>query len=266
MFAALACLLTFTGAPARPLEIVNAQPTYGHLGALRPKGKGALPGDVFHFRFDIKNMKIDANGRASYSLLVEVLDGKGEHLFRYGPHNATAQNCLGGDSMPCTAQLDVPLETPPGAAVLRVTVTDRSDGRKVVFQTKGKVLPADFGLVRVGTFADSLAKTPIAPVGVVGGSLYVHFAAVGFARAKESGQPDLDVSLRVLDEAGKPTMPAPLSGRANADIPSSVKILPMQFGLTLNRPGRFTVELNATDRLSGKTSQVRFPIRVEALE
>src|SRR5262249_55700536 len=58
MMTALACLLTLSLAPAQEgkLEIVNPRATYGYLGARRPKdGKGVLPGDVLHFRFDVKN-------------------------------------------------------------------------------------------------------------------------------------------------------------------------------------------------------------------
>jgi hypothetical protein len=267
MNAALVCLLALAPAAKgeRPLEIVNPKATYGHLGAPRPR-TGILPGDVAHFRFDVKGMTLDAKGRASYSLLVEVLSEDGKELFKLGPHNSIAQNYLGGDLMTCTAQMEVPPETPSGEITMRVVVKDRADGRQTTFQTKGKVLPADFGIIRVGTFADAVGRTPVAPVGVIGGSLYVNFAPVGFDRDKATGQPDLDVSLKVLDADGKQTMPAPLTGRANADIPTAAKFVPMQFGLTLNRAGIFTVVLSATDRLTGKTAEVRFPIRVIAPE
>ena len=263
MLTSFTFLAALTLAPAQEgrLEIVNARPTYGYLGPARPR-TGVLPGDVAHFRFDVKNMTVDKHGRASYSLLVQVIDDQGKTRFRLGPTNAVAMNCLGGDSMPCAASLEVPLDTPAGAVKLRVVIEDRASGRKAIFETPGKVLPAAFGIVRVGTFADREGKVPAPAVGVVGQVVYVGFAAVGFARDKTSGQPDLNVSLRVLDENGKATMPAAMSGRANADVPEDLHILPMQFGLTLNRTGHFTVVLDATDRLSGKTSQVRFPLGV----
>lgn len=37
---------------------------------------------------------------------------------------------------------------------------------------------------------------------------------------------------------------------------------PGQFVLPLNRAGKFTIELKATDLLSNKTSQVSFPLTV----
>jgi hypothetical protein len=269
MMTTLACLLALSQAPAQggKLEIANARATYGYLGALRPKDSGgALPGDVIYFRFDVKNMKLDENGRASYSVLVEIFDDKGEEVFRLGPHNAVAQCCLGGDTMPCSARLDLPLTAKPGLHTLKVTVHDRAADTKATFEGKGKVRPADFGIVQVGTFADREGKVPTAPVGALGSSLFINFSAVGFARDKTSKQPDLDVSLRVLDDKGQPTMPKPLTGRANHDIPEGIAIVPMQFGLTLNRAGHYTVELSATDRHSGKTARVAFPIRALTAE
>ena len=55
------------------LEIANARATYGHLGPARPK-TGILPGDIVYFTFNIKNLKLDDNGRAAYSVAIDVTD------------------------------------------------------------------------------------------------------------------------------------------------------------------------------------------------
>ena len=39
----------------------------------------------------------------------------------------------------------------------------------------------------------------------------------------------------------------------------------MQFGITLNKVGNFTVELEATDKISGKSAKVHLPLRVVSL-
>src|SRR5689334_22919339 len=106
--------LATAGAQDTSLEIVNAHSTYGYLGAPHPPMEGRLPGDTIFFTFDIKNMKLDGSGRASYSLLVEVTDDKGNLIYKQGPTNAVAQNYLGGNSLPCSAHLDVPLDCTPG--------------------------------------------------------------------------------------------------------------------------------------------------------
>src|SRR5262249_2475419 len=97
----LMLLLTCLSAPAAAaqesaLELANLRGTYGHLGAVRPKGPGILPGDVAHFTFDIKNLKLDENGRALYSVAIEVRDDKGQLFFEQKPLNAVAQNFFGG--------------------------------------------------------------------------------------------------------------------------------------------------------------------------
>ena len=97
----LAALAT-VGAQNAPLEIANAHATYGYLGAPHPTVEGRLPGDTIFFTFDIKNMKLDDAGRASYTLLVEVTNDKGQLIYKLGPTNAVAQNYLGGNSLPCS--------------------------------------------------------------------------------------------------------------------------------------------------------------------
>ena len=42
--------------------------------------------------------------------------------------------------------------------------------------------------------------------------------------------------------------------------------VPMTFGLTMNRAGRFTIELTAEDRITGKSATISYPIRVFPLE
>jgi hypothetical protein len=262
---ALALALAGAGAPAGELQIANARGTYGYLGPTRPR-TGVLPGEMVHFAFDIKNLKLDDKGQASFSVGMEILDPKGELFYREAPRNSVAVNNLGGNTLSCAAQLAVPLEAEPGEYTLRVMIKDRKANKSAKFETKGKVLPRAFGLIRVGTFADREGKVPCPPVGVVGQNLYVNFAPINFARDKKTKQPSLLVKMRVLDEKGKATFAQPLSGRANSDVPESAAFVPMQFGLTLNRVGRFTVEIEATCELCGATSRVTLPLQVVALK
>lgn len=266
MLHTLPLLLSLSYLPAQEgkLEIVNPRSTYGHLGAPRPRA-GVQGGDVFHFAFDVKGMSQDENGRVRYSLHMQVRDEKKQVVFNLGPRNATAINFLGGDTVPCAAHLEVPLDAAAGVHHLHVEIVDLASGRKAVFESQGNILPDDFGLVRVGTFADAEGRIPMSPIGVVGETLNVNFSAVNFVRDKKSKQPDVSVSMRVLDDQGKQVSP-PLTGRANQDIPDDFQIIPMQFGVTLNRVGRFTIEVNAKDEHSGKTTQVTLPIQVFELK
>ena len=42
--------------------------------------------------------------------------------------------------------------------------------------------------------------------------------------------------------------------------------VPAQFHVSLNRPGKFTVELEAIDTVAGKHAKLSFPIRVQSVE
>jgi hypothetical protein len=186
-------------------------------------------------------------------------------IHRQNPHNATAQSFLGGNLLPCSSSVQIPLDAKPGSWKWKVTVQDRTAKTSATLEGKGKILPADFGIIHVGTFADREGKAPVPPVGVVGSTLYVRFAAVGFSRNAKK-DPDLKASLRVLDAEGKPTMPHPLKGQVDMDVPESVKILPMQFAITLNRVGTYTVEITTSCAHSNKTATASFPLRVLAAD
>jgi hypothetical protein len=253
--------LALGAGPGDDLQIVNPRATYGYLGAPRPKGAGILPGDVAHVTFGVKGLQSDAHGRASLGIGIEIKDDAGKLVFQQKPYNAVAQDNFGGDTLPCAAHVEIPLDTKPGTVHWTVTVEDRVAKKQTTLKGEGKVLPPDFGLVRVGTFADPEGKIPVPAVNVVGATVFVGFSATGFARAKD-GKPDLHVELRVLDDKGQPTSKTPLSGDVKADVPEGLLLLPMQFGLTLTRPGTFTVELSARDQTSGKTATVSLPIRV----
>lgn len=248
------------------LEIANPRATFGHLGAPRPKGKGILPGDVAHFSFEIKNLKHDERGQSSYSIAIEVRDSNGELFYKQEPQNSVAQNFFGGNSLPCSALLEIPLNAKPGTYAWKVTIHDRLADQSVTASGKGEVLPRDFGLIRVGTYADADGKVPTPPVGVVGSTIYVNFAAVNFGRTKKDKQPDLTVQMRILDENGKPTFTKPISGHVKSDVPEGLKILPLHYGVTLNRPGRYTIELTARCEICEKSATVSFPVRILAMD
>jgi hypothetical protein len=221
---------------------------------------------VVHFTFDIKNLKLDDNGRAAYSVAIDVTDEKGKLFYQQKPYNSVAQVFFGGNTLPCSGQLSIPFDTKPGVYNYKVTIEDRNAKTSVVHEVKGKVLEPDFGLIRVGTYADAEGRTPVPPVGVVGGSLFVDFSAVGFGRDPQTKQPDLKVQLRVLDDKGQPTFAKPLSGHVKKDVLTGVRVIPLQFGLTMNRAGNFTIELEARCEVCNKSTTVRLPVRILAME
>jgi hypothetical protein len=254
-------LLSINASQPGQLLIANDRLTYGHLGPARESAK-YLPGDTIHLVFEVQNITFDADGTASYAMALEVLDPKGLPLLKQQPRNATTKNYLGGTMVAGAAHLQIPLESPPGIYTFRVNVVDNATKKSVAKEHKIEVLPKAFGLIQVVTSADREAAIAWSPVGVVGDSIYLNFSAVGFGRDTKTKQPHIKVVMRVLDDKGQATKAAAPTGEVNGDLPDNVAVVPMQFGLTLNRSGRFTLELDATDVLTGKSSKVAFPIRV----
>jgi len=260
MWTALGILLmSVNGGAPGDLQITDTRTTHGYMGATREKKAGALPGDDVFFSFNIKNLTIGKDGAAEFSLYLEVLDPKKDILYSQGPRNHKVQTYFGGDSVPCHAHMALPPNAIPGIYAAKVTVTDKASGKKVTFLGGGKVLPADFGIVRVGTFGEG--GNPRSPVGVVGEIVQVRFSLIGFTRDK-SGESDVDVTLKILDEKNEPVKAKAQSHHVKQVLGMGQQHIPMQFGLTLDRPGNFTLEINARDIATGKNSQVRLPLRV----
>ena len=94
---------------------------------------------------------------------------------------------------------------------------------------------------------------------------WINFAAVGFAWDKAKGQPHLTATLRVLDEDGKPALVKPSRGTIDQDVPDGTKAVPMQFELVLQKAGKFTIELEAVDDVTGEKTSLSLPINVAEL-
>jgi hypothetical protein len=242
------------------LELNNIRSTYGLLGAPRPDDK-LLPGDMLYVAFDIDNIRIDADGRVLYSLGLEVVDSKNKPQFKRDPVDIEAVNSLGGTHVPAYAKVEIGTEQPPGDYTMRVTVTDRAAKKSKSFDRKFTVQNRDFGLVRVALSRDPGNSVATSTIGAAGEDVWLHFFALGFERAGAKKNPDIAIELQILDENGRPTLSKPFVGDFK-EWPKDNPVIDFNFPLALNRPGKFTINLKATDRLSKKESKISFPITV----
>lgn len=250
--------VTLALSQAGSLTLSEPRLTHGVLGPTRSDNK-LLPGDSLFVSFDIDGIGTDADGKVLYSTVLEVTDGK-KTYFKSPARDQVVINALGGNRVPAFARVDIGLDQPPGDYVLKVTVTDRSRGESKTLQQAFTVLPKGFGLVGLNVTSDADGQVPAGLTGS-GETVYLNAAAVGFARAT-NGQPNLSFELRILDEDGKPTLAKPLVGVVNKDVPASSPSVPLQFVLSLNRPGKFKVELHAHDQVANKTFTLSFPVTI----
>jgi hypothetical protein len=257
---ALVTALSVTPGQADRLTLTNARTTYGIQGPTRTSTK-FLPGDNLVLSFDIEGIKADENGKVLYSIGLEVTNSKGKVQFKQDPRDLEASNALGGTSMPAFVNLKIGLDQEPGTYKVKVKVTDRAAKTSAELTQSYEVVAKGFGLVRLATTFDPEGQIP-APCIAAGQTIMVNFAAVGFDRAGTGGQPNIAVTLRVLDDAGQPTLAKPFAGAVTKGVPAKVLAVPMQFALALNRAGKFKVEVKATDKVSGKTATLSFPLTV----
>jgi len=258
-------LLALCLAPSQAdgLTLANARVTYGALGPTRESLK-YLPGDLLFLTFDIQGISADAGGKVLYGIATEVTDAGGKSVFKQAAQDREIIAALGGNQLPARAQVAIGQQQPAGEHTLKVTVTDRATGKSQTLTQKFEVLKPDFGLVRLGASADADGLVP-AGVSLVGHSLWISGAVAGFQRGG-TGQPDVALELKIIDADGKPTLAKPFGGSINKGVPAKDVSLPIQFHVALNRPGKFTLELKATDQTAGKTATQSFPITVHAVK
>lgn len=259
---ALAAVLSLTPAQSTAqtkLSLTNAKATYGELGTPRPDSK-LLPGDVFFLSFDIEGIQVDKEGKVSYTMEMVVSDNAGKPIFKQQPVEKNDFLPLGGTTLPARAYISINLDQGAGMYTCKVTVTDRATKSQASVEKTFEVTKLDYGLVQVYTSWDPQGQLPAPQAGIVGQSIWVHFAVVGFGRTAAK-QPDLTVEMVVLDKSGKPTLAQPSSIEVNKNIDENDKGIPLRFMLPLNRTGEYTIELKATDKVSKKTSTVTLPFK-----
>jgi len=262
MWTTIALLSVLAAAPAQTgLSLTHVRSTHGLLGPQRQNDTLA-PGDMLFVCFDIEGIRIDEEGKVRYSMAIELSDASGKVVFRQTPKEQEAHASLGGSSVPAYARLEVGLDTPRGDYQMKITVKDLATGREESLTRGLKVLAKDFALVRTTVTLDTDAHYPAA-VFTCGQGVWVQSSAVGFAQGGGK-KPALVFEMRVLDESGRPTLAKPVTGTPPKEIANNLSGLPLAFPLTLNRPGKFTVELQASDQVSGKKTRITIPIFVQA--
>jgi hypothetical protein len=254
MWAALALTTVLTvPAQAGDLKVSNIRSTHGILGQTRSDNKDLLPGDLLVVAFDIENLTVKPDGLVRYAMGMELTKkGKTKPEFKRDPQDLEAFNNLGGSTLPAFAMTLIGTDTPPGEYVLKVTIKDR--GAKPVvektFEQKFTVKPVELGFVQVKL--TNGGGEPVPAVAVPGQSVWVHYSLVGY-KTDDKKVPHVTFEMQILDSAGKPCVEKPYKG----DIKSEAKESPGQMlfqptPIQLNRSGKFTILLKATDHV-GKT-------------
>jgi hypothetical protein len=262
MWATLA-LAAALQAPAQPgtLALKNPRVTYGMFGQERKDAK-LLPGDLFMLAYDIEGLTIREDGRVFYSIGMELTSKDGKSIFKQDPKELEAVNTLGGASRPAFAFLELGIDTAPGEYTVKLVVTDRTAKKSADLTYKFEIVPTRFGFVQPALVL-APAGQPIPPVGSPGQEFLVNFALVGFELDAAKKQPNVTVEMQVIDVAtGKPTLAKPFTGESKNVADEFKKLLPWQFVISLNRHGKYKINLKAKDVNGNKTAEMTLDFEV----
>lgn len=243
-------------APA--LELKNVRSSYGPLGATRELLK-VQPGDAVYITYDIADLKPDAKtGKVSYKINMELVD-LAKKVAIYGrevPQEALPG--LGGARMPGLVDFTISSKQAPGKYAVRVTVTDRNAKKTAAFNYPFEVVAPSYGFIQVLAPAIGFPDYPV-------NQYLASFGLVGM-KLDSKGKPNVVVTIKVLDETGKPAIP-PLYTVLPRDLPEGFDVkekgyAPIHLPLQLNRPGRFRIDVAAEDRASKQTIRLGYTLHV----
>jgi hypothetical protein len=266
---ALAMLAGVPGQPAE-LKLTNVRMTVGELGPPRD-GNKLLPGDVLFIAYDIEGLTINPDGTTKYMMAMEVTDAAGKVILKQDPRELDDFIPLRGNKIPARAFINAGLDQPAGSYTCKITVTDPKTKASGSLTAKFEVTKKDFGIVIVYTSYDSRGEISAPTTGQVGQMVYVQFSIASFERDPKTKQPHVEIEFQIYDEKGFPTLGKPPLGEPRKHIQDAKSVpavkegdgvFALQFPLFMNRPGKFTVQITATDKVNNKTATYKLPVTV----
>lgn len=253
------------GGQGGEVKLANVRMTIGELGGPRASSK-LLPGDVLFIGYDITGLPIDADGTAKYTMAMEVKDASGKAIFKQDPRDLIDFVPLRGNVIPARAFITVGLDQDAGNYTCNITVTDPKTKAKDSLSVKFEVLKRDFGIVAVYTSHDEAGVSPAPTTGVTGQTVFVRFSIASFQRDPKTKQPNVELEFQVADEKGNPTLGKPRTyiqdDKAVNQLKEQDGAFAMQFPVFMNRPGKFTVKITATDKVANKKATYDLPLTV----
>jgi len=254
----LTCLLAMLPEQSGKISIENPVLLHGFPGLPRTSNKFAH-GDSFCLAFDIKGLAADAEGKVIYSLLTEVMVN-GRLEFKHESKDIEAIDSLGGNVLSAFTQLNIGVDQPDGKYTVKVTATEKKTKAVATVVQEFILTKADLGIVRIRTTADRDEKVPISAFSI-GESAWLNMSIIGFARDKAK-QPNLKITMVIVDSNGKPTVQKPPVAEISKDVAPDLDLLPLQFFVSMNRAGKFTIKLKVVDQVSGKNASLDLPLEV----
>lgn len=260
---ALLSALSCTPAQTGQLELKNVRFTYGFLGQAR-KETTFLPGDLVILALDLEGLKVKDDGFAKYSVGWSLFDHKkNKEVFAKEAQPLEVVNSLGGSRQPVLLVPPPGTYMEPGDYTIKADVADIQGKTAQKLERKFTVKPVEFAIINPGLVYNvnpGVAGPQFAPpVAVPFQNLMLHFTTIGFAETGEKNSAKVTVKMEIQDEAGKPVLKTPFTGkgtRYESNENSKLKFIPYQIPIQVNRSGKFKIVVTAKDESSGKTTSL----------
>jgi hypothetical protein len=252
------------------LAFRNVRPTMGLLGPERRERDSFQPGDLIFYAFDLGNLTPTKDGASEglyrYAMTVEVLDARNQIIFPKEPAKPRESQAfcpLGGDVLPTFAYTETDQDIPPGKYVMRLNCIDRVSGKKGTLEKPFVVENKRFGILRPAMLYATSGE-PAPNIGVPGQSFLLTFVVANFTVDPKTENCDVDLTIQILDQAGKPVSPKPFRGQITTPEDASRRLHSIRFPFQPNREGQYTLEVSATDKKAeGKpVTKVTYPFTV----
>jgi hypothetical protein len=247
------------------LKLTNVRMTVGDLGPIRSDAK-FLPGDALHLRFDINGLPVEAKGEAKFKMETRVIDKAGKVIFQKDPEERIQLAPLRGNAIPAAVLILIGLDQDPGNYVLEVIVEDPKAKSKEPMKEKVsvnfEVIKRDFGIVCVHTTTDPHGMISSPNIGAVGQTFFVWYSVASFERDPKTKQPKVEIQYQFLDEKRNPVVPEPYKDVQDGGVDEKFGMFSLPFAIFLNRPGKFTFQITATDKVSNKKSTYEYPLTI----
>jgi hypothetical protein len=257
--------LTAVPAQGGQLKIANVRMTVGELGSTRTNAR-FLPGDILFLAFDVNGLSIEPNGDARYKMGTRVLDGAGKLVFKRDPEERVQFTPLRGSTLPARVYIIVGLDQDAGNYTLEVSVEDPKTKAQDKVSVKFEVTKRDFGIVNVYTSYDARGEISAPNSGVVGQTIIVQYTVASFERDAKTKQPRIEFQYQYLDEKGAAILPEPHKLTVETGVNEKDSLFTLQFPLFMNRPGKFTVQITATDKVANKKATYELPVIIRPSE
>lgn len=248
--------------PVRSGLSIDLQFRYGLAGGLREAK--FIAGESVTFGVRVRGLTVSPHGKIDLALHVILRDAQGNLVFNRPLKEIAGVPALGGSTFTQGFSLNTPADFLPGEYQVEIVAEDRLGDAEASAQRLFELLPnTEFGAMNLRLAYDNEGKNPASFAFGAGTSVFIVATING--HTVDDAQMHVICTGTVVDEHGD-AVGEPIVVRAEKEVSRYHGSRPFQvtFRLPVTRGGKFRVQLEVHDAVSGE--QVEYEIPIEVLD